>query len=66
MKITNSGLRRDLERKLFNDPAFAHAWLCHAVTGVCPDGCDTRPDPKRAAQYEAIEDPEADQEDTAG
>lgn len=48
-----SGMRHDLARKLIEDAAFAHMWLCHE-DGVCPDGCDTHADPKRRRLYEEI------------
>lgn len=39
--IAPLGMRYDLARKLVEDNAFAHMWLCHnGNADECPDGCD--------------------------
>ena len=48
------GMRHDLARKLVEDNAFAHMWLCHPDDHTCPDGCDTHADPQRRQMYESI------------
>lgn len=49
--------RNSLRLKLWDDPVFAHRYLCHADGGPCLDGCDSIPNPTRAALYNSeIED----------
>jgi len=39
--IAPLGMKYDLARKLVEDNAFAHMWLCHnGNADECPDGCD--------------------------
>ena len=47
-------VRSDLTRKLVEDRAFAHMWLCHSDSSKCPDGCDVQADPKRLELYNEI------------
>lgn len=54
--VTRDGLRRArnaMRLRLWADDSFAHRWLCHEGNGKCPDGCDTKADPRRLALYKS-------------
>lgn len=54
--LVPAAMRPDLARKLVEDDAFAHLWLCHGNDQKCPDGCDGRSvDSARQALYLQID-----------
>lgn len=65
--VTPRGLkiaRNAMRQRLWDDPIFAHRWLCHPER-ECKDGCDDAAIPSRWALYDSELEPSTKEVDMA-